>query len=159
MSKQTRLPIALCLSLCAGLGLPAGQPVLAARPEADRRAEDKSKKQKKYREKKKDKGKAEDRAGGKAGGAVVYSADTAPCQAVVDLAQGADVLVHEASGDHPGHSTPAQAGEIAERAGVGTLYLIHYPALDGQLKVMQAEAQKVFSGTVHIARDFGTVAF
>ena len=73
MSKQTRLPIALCLSLCAGLGLPAGQPVLAARPEADRRAEDKSKKQKKYREKKKDKGKAEDRAGGKAGGTVVYS--------------------------------------------------------------------------------------
>ena len=93
------------------------------------------------------------------GGVVVYSADTAPCDAVVDLARGAKTLVHEASGDHEGHSTAAQAGAIAERAGVETLYLIHYPALEGQLKAMQVEAQKEFSGSVHMARDFGTIEF
>jgi ribonuclease Z len=93
------------------------------------------------------------------GSAVVYSADTAPCEAVVQLASGAETLVHEASGEHPGHSTAAEAAEVAQRAGVEALYLIHYPALTAQLETILMEAQKVFSGPVHLARDFGAIEF
>jgi ribonuclease Z len=56
-----------------------------------------------------------------------YSCDTQPCPAVVRLAKDADLLLHEASGAYPGHSSPAQAGEVASQAGARTLLLIHYP--------------------------------
>ena len=64
-----------------------------------------------------------------AGGAcLAYSCDTAPTAAVVELARGADVLVHEATGSLPGvHSSPEEAAEIAARAGAGRLVLVHAP--------------------------------
>jgi len=45
--------------------------------------------------------------------ALVYSADTEPCDAVRELAQGATVLIHEACtpGSFAGHTSPRQAGE------------------------------------------------
>ena len=59
---------------------------------------------------------------------VTYSCDTAPCQRVVDLARDADVLVHEATGSVPGvHSSVEEAAEIAARAGVHRLLLVHLP--------------------------------
>ncbi len=45
--------------------------------------------------------------------AVAYSSDTSPCDAVVALARDADVLIHEAAKDTLGHSSAAQAGEVA----------------------------------------------
>lgn len=62
------------------------------------------------------------------GKALVYSADTQPCAAVAELAQGADVLLHEATTREPfaGHTTPRQAGEVAARAGVRRLVLVHF---------------------------------
>lgn len=88
---------------------------------------------------------------------VVYSGDTAPCDTLLRLSRGADVLIHEASGPDYGHSSAAQAGAMAERAGAGKLYLIHYPVLNSDLNVLLAEARREFSGEVELARDFGTV--
>jgi ribonuclease Z len=88
----------------------------------------------------------------KTGRAIVYSADTEPCQALVRLATKADLLLHEATGDSPGHSSPAQAAEIACRAGVARLALIHYPVRGVNLESWLREAAE-FPGTVALARD------
>ncbi len=93
------------------------------------------------------------------GHVVVYSSDTAPCQSLVRLARGADVLIHEAAGASAGHSTAADAGQAAAQAGVAKLYLIHYPALGADLNTWVAEAQKEFAGPVELARDFGAFDF
>jgi ribonuclease Z len=85
------------------------------------------------------------------GRAVCYSSDTAPCPALVRLAQGADVLLHESSGESLGHSSAAQAGEIARSAEVGRLLLIHYPPDRKQGLVEQARA--AFGGEVQLAQD------
>lgn len=90
---------------------------------------------------------------------VVYSGDTAPCDTLLRLSRGADVLIHEASGSDYGHSSAAQAGAMAKRAGAGKLYLIHYPVLNSDLNALVAEARREFSGEVELARDFGTVEF
>ena len=93
------------------------------------------------------------------GRAVVYSSDTSPCESLVRLASGADVLIHEATGETRGHSSAAQAGEMARRAGVGTLYLAHYPPLTADLGALVDEARSEFSGPVKLARDFGSFEF
>ena len=64
----------------------------------------------------------------KTGKALVYSADTAPSAAVTELAEGADILVHEAStsGPFPVHTSPREAGEIAAKAGAKRLVLVHF---------------------------------
>lgn len=86
------------------------------------------------------------------GRAIVYSADTEPCEAVIHLAMGADLLIHEATGDHRGHSTPAQAAEVARAAGVGELALIHYPVEGVDLEAWRRAAAG-FPGPVRLARD------
>jgi ribonuclease Z len=86
------------------------------------------------------------------GRAIVYSADTEPCPALIQLAIGARLLIHEATGDYPGHSSPAEAGQIALDAGVERLALIHYPVhgidLDDWL-----QAASEFHGPVTLAQD------
>lgn len=85
---------------------------------------------------------------------VAYSSDTNPIEETVRLAAGADVLIHEAAGIADGHSTPAEAGEIAAMAGVNTLYLTHY-SLKGETteETLLAEAKKTFPGKVLLAED------
>ena len=92
--------------------------------------------------------------------AVVYSSDTEPCAAVEALARGAHTLIHEAtfSERRPrgigAHSTAAQAGEIAARAGVTRLILAHIDAgLHGELDALREEARARFPGEVEIARE------
>lgn len=89
------------------------------------------------------------------GKSAVYSCDTEPCQAVIDMARGVDVLIHEASGPYPGHTSAAQAGEIARQAGAGALYLIHYPGgkYTGAHADLVAEAKKHYAGEVRLAVD------
>lgn len=77
-------------------------------------------------------------------GSVVISGDTTPCPELVQLARGADLLIHEVVhprgimeyqrgtnattiADHlrDNHTMVDQVGEIAEAAGVGTLVLSH----------------------------------
>ena len=94
-------------------------------------------------------------------GGVVYSSDTSPCDAVVELARGAETLVHEAtfsagrdSGRVGAHSTAAEAGEIAARAGVRRLILTHIdPAFHDDPASLVREAATRFSGEVEIAEE------
>ena len=92
---------------------------------------------------------------------VVYSSDTEPCEAVVELARGAHTLIHEATyaeGDarrHGVHSTARQAGEIAARAGVRRLILTHIdPAHHEATAALADEAHQRFDGEVEIAEEF-----
>jgi ribonuclease Z len=67
----------------------------------------------------------EDRRGG---GVCAYSCDTARSEAIVRLARGAELLIHEAARSaQGGHTTFREAGEVARDAGVGRLVLVHLP--------------------------------
>lgn len=92
-----------------------------------------------------------------AGRSLVYSGDTGPCDALVDLATGADVLLAEASWPHRDtnprgiHLSGRDAGEAAQAAGVRRLLLTHVPPWTdpGQ---MLAEATAAFRGPVELVR-------
>ena len=88
-----------------------------------------------------------------------YSCDTEPCDQVVNLAERADILIHEASGAFPGHTSAEQAGEVARRAKVGGLYLIHYPTDKIQNLDLINEARWNYNGAVKLAMDFMTLDF
>jgi ribonuclease BN (tRNA processing enzyme) len=72
---------------------------------------------------------------------LVYSGDTGPSEALVDLAAGADLFLCEASfvesADNPPnlHLTGAEAGDYATRAGVGRLLVTHIPAWTDRAEV------------------------
>ena len=96
--------------------------------------------------------------------------DTSPCDAAVELARDADLLVHEATfgerrremAAERGHSTAAQAAEVARRAGAARLVITHFSARyqqDGDETVddLLAEARAVFPHT-EAAHDLLTLA-
>lgn len=88
----------------------------------------------------------------------VYSADTAPCDALVEHAAGAGLFLCEAtlgtcSEPLPrGHCTPAEAGEMARRAGVERLMLTHYGA-ESRVDRLEAAAAATFGAPVAVADD------
>ncbi|MCY0876977.1 MAG: MBL fold metallo-hydrolase, partial [Firmicutes bacterium] len=96
------------------------------------------------------------------GRAVVICGDTRPTPQTVELARGADVLVHEATfcaseqehANRTHHSTASETATIARSADVRTLILTHvsprYTSAD--LHEMLAEAQAIFPQTV-LAQD------
>jgi ribonuclease Z len=102
------------------------------------------------------------------GSVLTFSADTRPCQAVVEHSRGADLLIHEAYGTKDeaewahtvGHSTASDAGEAARAAGVDRLILTHFResrfADPGELA---AEAASAFGGPVEVAGDLDTFEF
>mgnify|MGYP000262273015 CR=1 FL=1 len=83
---------------------------------------------------------------------VVYSGDTAYSEALVELARGADVLVHECTFDDSRadrarerlHSTPSVAAEVARRAGVGKLILTHISARYEDASILVEQASRSF---------------
>ena len=85
---------------------------------------------------------------------MAYSCDTEPCPQVVKLASGADILIHEATGQSSGHSSASQAGGIAREAEVGALYLIHYRTRGFDPETLVGEAKEIFQGEVKLAKDF-----
>jgi len=92
------------------------------------------------------------------GGVIAYSADTAPCDALVRLAQGADLFLCEASYlddvPHPPdlHLTGREAGEAATKAGVGRLLLTHMVTAWGSEAETYVAASTAFDGPVDIVR-------
>lgn len=85
---------------------------------------------------------------------LAYSCDTEPCPQVIQLAQGANWLIHEAHGECTGHSSAAQAGDVASQAQAKALILIHYPTRTADYSALVAEASKTFAGPVSLANDF-----
>jgi ribonuclease Z len=93
------------------------------------------------------------------GRVLTYSADTEPCEAVQELAQGAAVLIHEATTPEPfpGHTTPRQAGQVAARAGAGRLVLVHFSphwTMDAARAIEEVIAGG-YEGDAEIGREFG----
>jgi ribonuclease BN (tRNA processing enzyme) len=89
--------------------------------------------------------------------ALVYTGDTGPTDALVELSRGADVLLAEAGwGGGPEavpnlHLTGTAAGEHATRAGVRRLILTHVPAW-GSVPRARAEAVEAFAGWLDVAQ-------
>jgi ribonuclease BN (tRNA processing enzyme) len=104
-----------------------------------------------------------------AGRKVVFSGDTAACDALVRCAEGADLLVQDACavysrlyGDERSrrirdaligfHASPGQAGEMAQRAGVRRLVCTHLlPGADAN--EVRAEAEAEFIGETIVGAD------
>jgi len=92
------------------------------------------------------------------GRVLTYSADTAPCEALIRLAQGADVFLCEASYldgvDNPPdiHLTGREAGEHATKAGVGKLLLTHLVTAWGSEAETLEAATASFAGPIEIVR-------
>jgi len=88
------------------------------------------------------------------GAVFAYSSDTEPTSQIEELARGARLLIHEATGEGPGHSSAEQAGIVAQRAGVQQLALIHYDPAVTPPRQMLRDARRHFGGHVSLARDF-----
>lgn len=88
---------------------------------------------------------------------IVYSGDTRPCEAVVELGRDADVFIHEATfmDDHleeaiaGGHSTISEAVDVLKRSGcrLGVLTNI------GQTVTQEELGKLVFDGNIIVASD------
>jgi len=92
------------------------------------------------------------------GRVLAYSSDTAPCDALLRLAQGADLFLCEASyldgvPNPPDlHLTGGEAGEAATKADVGKLLLTHLvPAWVSEASTVEAAAA-AFAGPVEVVR-------
>lgn len=87
---------------------------------------------------------------------IVYSADTAYCQELVELSDNTDILLAEATflEREPtiDHMTAEDAGKAAEEAGCKKLLLTHiWPSLDE--KEQKKRASQFFNGPVEIAKE------
>lgn len=98
------------------------------------------------------------------GPALVFSSDVAPCDALVEAAHGAALLLCESalvdrSEDETdplrrGHMLAAEAGELARRAGAERLLLTHYRAdRDGLADHHRASAARTFGQPVELAQE------
>jgi len=105
---------------------------------------------------------------------IVFSGDTAPCDSLVALAQGADVLVHEVMHEPSldaicarlsnatrlrehllaSHTTEDQVGAIARDAAVNTLVLTHFvPADSVPADTWREAAARHFAGRIVVGED------
>src|SRR5437588_3141695 len=99
------------------------------------------------------------------GRVVVFTGDTRPCAGVVDAAQGADLLIHEATfgeeekerAKETGHSTAREAAQVALAAKARRLVLSHVSARYSiSADELVKEAREVFKETV-VAKDGMTI--
>lgn len=92
---------------------------------------------------------------------VVYVTDTEPCDNIVKLAKGADLLIMEATyssqlqekAEEYGHLTAKEAGMLANQAHVKKLILTHFSQRYKNVKELEEDARQVFDDT-EAAEDF-----
>ncbi|HLX28639.1 MAG TPA: MBL fold metallo-hydrolase [Casimicrobiaceae bacterium] len=105
---------------------------------------------------------------------IVFSGDTAPCNSLIELARGADVLVHEVLHEPSldaicanlsnatrlrqhlldSHTTHDQVGIVAREAGVATLVLSHFVPADSVAdETWRDAAARHFGGNIVLGRD------
>lgn len=92
--------------------------------------------------------------------------DTRLCDAVFELADGADMLVIEATflnadaelAASYGHLTARQAAQVAAQCGVRRLVLTHFSQRYPELTPFRDEAAEVFDGDLVIAEDLARIA-
>ena len=92
---------------------------------------------------------------------IAYSGDTRPTKSLVKLAEGADLLIHEATledelsekAQEDGHSTPIQAATIAKKGKVKRLILTHVSSRYRSTESLLEQAKKIFPN-VDVAVDF-----
>jgi len=92
----------------------------------------------------------------KPGRKIVYSGDTLPTSDMVEIAKNADLLIHEATfaqdkekeAAERFHTTIKQAAEIAKKAGVKQLALMHFSPRYANLDQFKDEAREIFQNTV-----------
>jgi ribonuclease Z len=97
--------------------------------------------------------------------AVAYCTDTRPCWGSVELAQNADLLIHEGTFDATmaedavakGHSTVVEAAQIALEAAVRQLVITHISPRYVDTDLLKTQARAVFPDT-KFARDGKVVA-
>lgn len=100
----------------------------------------------------------------RAGRKFVYATDTRPSRKIVYLAQAADLLVHDGmfadeeteDAAAKGHSTVAQAAEIACAAEVKKLVVSHISSRYTQNQILKDQARKIFPET-YVAYDLMTI--
>jgi ribonuclease Z len=100
------------------------------------------------------------------GDSVAVVIDTRRCQAALDIAKGAKILLCESTymDEHKDlafehyHMTSKQAAELAKNAGVKKLILTHFSARYQNLREMEAEAKSVFPNT-YMAEDLKVFPF
>ncbi|MCI0570290.1 MAG: ribonuclease Z [Myxococcaceae bacterium] len=93
---------------------------------------------------------------------LVVSGDTRPCNALVEAARGADLLVHESTfsddeqerAHETRHSTAREAGSVAREAQVLRLVLTHLSSRhDADPSRLLHQAREEFHGPVEVAHD------
>ena len=92
---------------------------------------------------------------------IVYTGDTKPCEAIVELAKDCDVLIHDSTtaldleekSNSYGHSSSAQAAKAAKDAGAVKLFLTHISPRYDETEQILADAIAIF-GNTEIAIDF-----
>ncbi len=91
---------------------------------------------------------------------LVYTGDTEPCEEVMGLSEGADVLIHECSFPlgfpMTNHTTPDMFTLMLEEhpLDVKEIYLTHlYPQMQGHEREAVYHIKKYFEGKVTIAKD------
>lgn len=99
----------------------------------------------------------------KDGFVVTILGDTSMCEQAIQLAESADLLIHEATFNNEtgqlahdfGHSTIQQAAEVAMKACVKTLVVTHISSrfLPGDIDDFKKEGQQIFPNTF-VANDF-----
>jgi ribonuclease BN (tRNA processing enzyme) len=98
------------------------------------------------------------------GKSIVYSSDTAPCREVIELATGADILIHECNwldGNHPKgvHTSPSELAEIVERAEPGKVVINHIsPEVVAKEKQVKATVGRRTRAEVILAQDLMTLS-
>ncbi len=93
---------------------------------------------------------------------LTYSGDTRANQALINLSERSDLLICEATfpdkmrneAHRYNHCTPSEAGNIAQKAGVKELILVHIsPVFKNLMPKMKHAAEEQFQGKVTLGKD------